>query len=111
MKVQREKLSREDCFLLLKEKYALLLKQGEERYPKRGDFTSEEVKAIKAFFGPWPHALEKAGVKPERDDGRLERNREKRRRAKHARNAARRLDKQMKAQNAEIELQPEGSKK
>lgn len=54
-----------DCIQLLRDKYAQLAQAGEGRYPKRSDFSAEEVTAIKAFLGPWPRALEKAGVKPE----------------------------------------------
>ncbi|MBQ9468922.1 MAG: hypothetical protein IJU52_07955 [Clostridia bacterium] len=111
MERRKDDLSREACLALLREKYAYIKESGEERYPKRSDFSPREVEAIKAFFGPWPRALERAGVKPERNDDRPERNREKRRRAKRARNAARKAQKQLKAQNAEIELPPEGSKK
>ena len=111
MEDREKRPTREDCLTLLREKYAGLKESGEERYPKRSDFSPREVEAIKAFFGPWPRALEKAGVKPVRNDGRLEKNREKRRRAKRARNAARKAEKHLKAQNATVELLPEGSKK
>ena len=51
--------------------------------------------AIKAFLGPWPRALEAAGIKPPRDDDRIEKNREKRIRAKRHRIMARkRLEKE-----------------
>ena len=46
------------------------------------DFTDYEVMSIKAFYGPWPRALEAAGVKEPRGDDRLQKNREKRARAK-----------------------------
>lgn len=59
-----EKLTRSDCLALLQEKHAELSAQGEHRYPKRADFSEREVVAIKAFLGPWPRALEAAGVKP-----------------------------------------------
>lgn len=48
--------------------------------PTKSDFTAEEVCAIKAFLGPWPRALEAAGLKspgPEKDDT-LRRIRQKR---------------------------------
>ncbi|MBQ8509469.1 MAG: nicotinate-nucleotide--dimethylbenzimidazole phosphoribosyltransferase [Clostridia bacterium] len=38
--------------------------------------------SIKAFLGPWPRALEAAGLKEPRGDDRLQKNREKRARAK-----------------------------
>ncbi len=75
-----QRLTKKDCICLLREQYAIL-----QRYPRRSDFSSEEVVAIKAYFGPWPRALEAAGVKPARDQDRLLRNREKRMRAKRNR--------------------------
>ena len=79
------KYQREDCIILLKNKYLQLLEQGLSRYPQRSDFEEREVVAIKAFLGPWPRALEAAGIKPPRDDDRASKNREKRIRAKRAR--------------------------
>ena len=63
-----KKYTREDCIVLLSEKYRELHAQGLNRYPQRSDFTEREVVAIKAFLGPWPRALEAAGVKPPRCD-------------------------------------------
>ena len=83
------KLTREDCLVLLQEKYASLQTIGEDRYPKRSDFSEREVVAIKAFLGPWPRALEAAEIKPPRENDRSEKNKEKRIRAKQRRNAAR----------------------
>ena len=57
-----------DCIYLLKNKYEELKKNGIDPYPQRSDFEELEVVAIKAFFGPWPCALEAAGIKPPRDD-------------------------------------------
>lgn len=57
----------ENCIKLLTDMAEKLLASGEERYPKRSDFTDEQVVAIKAFLGPWPRALEKAGLKPVSD--------------------------------------------
>ena len=54
---------------LLREKQEQLRQQGTDRYPQRGDFTAEEVVRIKACLGPWPRALEAAGLKPPRSDG------------------------------------------
>ena len=88
------KLKKEDCIRLLLQKKELLLLQGLTRYPQRSDFEEHEVVAIKAFFGPWPRALEEAGIKPQRSDDKQQRNREKRIRAKRARNAARKIQKQ-----------------
>ena len=83
-----KRYNREDCLLLLKNKHQELQDQGLTRYPQRSDFDEREVVAIKAFFGPWPRALEAAGVKPPRDDDRQQKNREKRIRAKQNRMAA-----------------------
>ena len=82
------KYKKEDCIILLQNKYQKLQAEGLSRYPQRSDFEEREVVAIKAFLGPWPRALEIAGIKPPRDDDRLERNREKRARAKRAKIAA-----------------------
>ena len=83
-----KKLTKDDSIVLLQEKYELLKLQGLDRYPQRSDFEDREVVAIKAFLGPWPRALEAAGIKPPRDDDRPQRNKEKRARAKRTRIAA-----------------------
>ena len=83
-----KKYNKEDSLLLLQNKYMQLQAQGLSRYPQRSDFEDREVVAIKAFLGPWPRALEAAGVKPPREDDRAEKNKEKRIRAKRARTAA-----------------------
>ena len=80
-----KKYNKEDCLVLLNEKYKELQSQSIERYQQRSDFSDREVVAIKAFLGPWPRALEAAGIKPPRDDDRPQRNKEKRIRAKQAR--------------------------
>ena len=51
------------------------------RIPKKSDFEPEDVARIKSNLGPWPRALEQAGLK-EAPAGMtaLEKNREKRRR-------------------------------
>ena len=82
------KYRKEDCIILLKNKYKELQEFGADRYPKRSDFEEREVVAIKAFLGSWSRALEAAGIKPPRDDDRPQRNKEKRIRAKQARIAA-----------------------
>lgn len=61
--MSEDKLTKEKCVKLLCEKYEILQKNGENRYPKRSDFSEREVVAIKAFLGPWPRALENAGIK------------------------------------------------
>lgn len=81
-----DKLTRQDCISLLTDKYRAL---GQERYPKRSDFSEREVVAIKAHLGPWPRALEVAGIKAPREDDHAEKTRQKRIRAKRARTAAR----------------------
>ena len=83
-----KKYNKEDCLVLLNEKYKELQSQSIERYPQRSDFSDREVVAIKALLGPWPRALEAAGIKPPRDDDRPQRNKEKRARAKRTRIAA-----------------------
>lgn len=80
-----EKLTKQDCINLLVRKHAEL---GGARYPKRSDFAEREVVAIKAFLGPWPRALEAAGLKPARDDGRAEKNKQKHIRSKRLRTEA-----------------------
>ena len=80
------KFTREDCVQLLVNKRRVLEESGEARYPKRSDFSDAEVVAIKAFLGPWPRALEAAGIKPV-DIARAEARSEKRIAAKRRRTA------------------------
>lgn len=80
------KYTKEDCAALLVQKHAEL---GGERLPQRSDFDEREVVAIKAHLGPWPRALEAAGLKAARSDDRAEKNKEKRIRAKRRRTEAR----------------------
>ena len=70
--------TREDAVRLLTDMRAALLDRGESRYPQRDDFSPEQVVAIKAFLGPWPRALEAAGLKPPRDPARREKQLQKR---------------------------------
>ena len=77
-----QKLTKQDCIELLVRKHAAI---GGARYPKRDDFSEREVVAIKAHLGPWPRALEAAGIKPVRDDGRAEKNKQKHIRSKRLR--------------------------
>lgn len=83
-----KKYKKEDCIILLQNKYRELQSEGLSRYPKRADFEDREVVAIKAFLGPWPRALEASGIKPPRDDGRKQKNKERRIKAKRERNKA-----------------------
>ena len=47
--------------------FKLQLKASElGRAPKKADFPIEDTQRIKAFLGPWPRALEKAGLKEKR---------------------------------------------
>ncbi len=68
--------TRDDCFKLIQSKAREL-----ERLPKKSDFDIETASIIKSYFGPWPRALEAAGVKKS-DPERLEKKREKRRHAR-----------------------------
>jgi len=61
------KFDRNICVELLNMMQQKLNSSGLSRFPQRSDFTDEEVCAIKAFLGPWPRALEKAGLKPVRE--------------------------------------------
>lgn len=83
-----EKFTKENCIRLLEDKAEELKALGEDRFPKRSDFSDEEVCAIKAFLGPWPRALEKVGLKEERDDGKAERALQKRIAAKRRKTEA-----------------------
>ena len=65
------------CIELLRDEY----KKHPDRYPKRSDFTDEQVQAIKAYLGPWPRALEAAGLK-EANHEKAEKRVQKRIRAK-----------------------------
>ena len=85
--------TREQCIVLLRVKSEELTRLGDPRFPKRSDFSDEEVVAIKAYLGPWPRALEAAGLKEARSTDRLEKNREKRVRAKRARREKEKLEK------------------
>jgi len=80
--LEHKKYTRGDCIALLQKKQSELHAGGLTRFPQRSDFTDYEVMSIKAFLGPWPRALEAAGLKEPRGDDRLEKNREKRARAK-----------------------------
>lgn len=49
------------------EKAILLLREMNEnqgRIPQKSDFDSDTVCFIKQKLGPWPRAIEKAGLKP-----------------------------------------------
>ena len=71
------KLSRDECIALLRKKSEELIAAGKPPYPKRAEFTEDEVIAVKSYFGPWPRALEAAGIK-EADPARLEKKKQRR---------------------------------
>ena len=54
----------------------------DERLPMRSDFTSEEACFIKQKLGPWPRALEAAGLKEKTKPDAKEVNRLKREKRK-----------------------------
>ena len=73
-------MNREDCIALLVQVNDRL---NGERFPKKSDFSEEEVSYIKAHLGPWPRALEEAGIKqrdPEAEQKKLEKRIEQKRR-------------------------------
>ncbi len=65
-----EQAKQQEAIRLLCEMQTALCKQGIHRYPQRSDFTPQQVADIKAVLGPWGRALEKAGLKPPREDTR-----------------------------------------
>ncbi len=68
----------------------MLISKSKElgRLPKRSDFESSDVCFIKQKLGPWPRALERAGLKEALKPSAAEKSREKRERAKARRKAA-----------------------
>ena len=50
----------------------------EGRLPKKSDFSEYDVMRIKGFFGPWPWALEAAGLKEPKHLQKAQKNRENR---------------------------------
>ncbi len=66
---------------------SLLRKKAEmlDRIPKKGDFTDSEVCFIKQKLGPWPRALEAAGLKKAPEISSAEKSRIKRERSKKLR--------------------------
>lgn len=50
----------------------------EGRLPKKADFSEYDVMRIKGLFGPWPWALEAAGLKEPKHLQKAQKNREKR---------------------------------
>ncbi len=74
---------------LLRNMQFRLQEQGIERLPQRSDFSAEDFVLLKAAFGPFPRALEAAGLKQPRADGREEKQKQRRIAAKRSRNIAR----------------------
>lgn len=70
-------ITREECISLLQKKFEEI-----NRLPKKSDFPEEIVAMIKAYYGPWPRALEKAGIKECRSDEVLKIKEQKKIRAK-----------------------------
>ncbi len=71
-----------------KEYYIKLLQcvaEKEGRLPKKSDFSNDDVNRIKGFFGPWPWALEAAGLKESKKEERKEKNRLKHQRSRERR--------------------------
>ncbi len=79
-------MTRKDCITIIPRKA-----QETGRHPKKSDFSNAEVTMIKSYFGPWPRALEEAGVKEPRPESRGQRRKRKRIEAKRARNAQRKI--------------------
>lgn len=52
--------------------------ERENRLPKKSDFSDYDVMKIKGFFGPWPWALEAAGLKEAKRQKKFDKNRAKR---------------------------------
>lgn len=77
-------LSRQYCIEILQRKY-----KETGRYPKKADFSVRDMAAIKSYFGPWPRALEAAGIKEPKENTKAEKRQRKRIEAKRAKNARR----------------------
>ena len=65
----------------------LLIERSQElgRLPNRADFSDNDVCLIKQKLGPWPRALESAGLKEPPAVCRIDKNRARRARAKQKR--------------------------
>ena len=72
MPEKEDAMTREDCLLALQTAAERL-----GRLPKKGDFDDRTVMMVKSYFGPWPRALEAAGLKAP-DPLREQKKREKR---------------------------------
>jgi hypothetical protein len=105
-----QKYDKDVCIALLREKQQSLAAQGFSRFPQRNDFNAEAIVAIKAFLGPWPRALEAAGIKQPRISDHKLRTREKHIRAKQKRNAAKKAQKMQKSSMPASETESDISK-
>lgn len=75
-----------------KEYYIELLRkvaEKEGRLPRKSDFSNDDVNRIKGYFGPWPWALEAAGLKESKEAERKEKNIARRQRSRERRKAYR----------------------
>ena len=61
--------------------------------PKKSDFSPEEVNLIKQKLGPWPRALEEAGLKEKPELSTAEKSRLKRERSRKAAKLRKRAEK------------------
>lgn len=103
MEERKNALAKSDCLDIIREKAAELENKGEHRLPKRSDFSDLEVMMIKSYFGPFPRALEAAGVKQKRQ-GVEQKRLKKRIRAKRNKlkyKSAKKADKEAEKQNEE----------
>ena len=73
MENKRAGYTREECCQMLLDAYISL-----GGYPKKSDFTPEQVGWIKSYLGPWPRALEACGILPDRSAERAEAKKHKR---------------------------------
>lgn len=78
--------TREYCIELLQRQY-----KDTGMYPKKADFSVAEMSAIKSFLGPWPRALEAAGIKEPKENTKADRRKQKRIETKRAINAQRKI--------------------
>ena len=78
-KTEEPDLKKSYCISLLREKAGKL-----DRLPNRSDFSPETVNLIKQKLGPWPRALEAAGLKERQGLSAAEKSRLKRERSRKA---------------------------
>ena len=80
----QEKSRKEECVQLLCSKAKEL-----DKLPVKADFSVEEVAKIKSLLGPWPRALEAAGLKEPKNSESIHKNHGKQIRAKARKTLAR----------------------